>query len=130
VATKEGGAITGEERIREHLDVLYGAFLGWEGKPAKYQIERLDALKHELGDVAQDLEHIVAQEIRPLDAELANKKLTPIPTTPPAPAAGEPRADALHPVRDPAVANAVRCGLSHGVSCEEIRAAPARDERD
>ena len=25
VATKEGGAITGEERIREHLDTLYGA---------------------------------------------------------------------------------------------------------
>ena len=25
VATKEGGAITGEERMREHLDTLYGA---------------------------------------------------------------------------------------------------------
>jgi hypothetical protein len=127
VATKEGGAITGEERIREHLDVLYGALLGWEGKPAKYQLERLDALKRELGDVAQDLEHIVAQEIRPLDAELANKKLAPIPTTP---ATGEPRADALPPLRDPAIANVVRCGLSHGASCEQTRAAPARDERD
>ena len=31
VATKEGGAITGEERIREHLDLLYGAVNGWEG---------------------------------------------------------------------------------------------------
>ncbi len=27
VATKEGGAITGEERIREHLDTAYGALI-------------------------------------------------------------------------------------------------------
>lgn len=34
VATKEGGAVTGEERLREHLDSLYGAIVGWEGRPA------------------------------------------------------------------------------------------------
>ncbi|MFX8891367.1 hypothetical protein ABTN09_20400, partial [Acinetobacter baumannii] len=34
VATKEGGAITGEERLREHTDQLYGAILSWEGKPS------------------------------------------------------------------------------------------------
>ena len=27
VATKEGGAITGEERLREHADTLYGALM-------------------------------------------------------------------------------------------------------
>ena len=27
VATKEGGAITGEERLREHTDTLYGAIM-------------------------------------------------------------------------------------------------------
>src|SRR5262249_38330587 len=43
VATKEGGAITGEERIREHLDQLYGALNGWEGRPGKYQLDRIDA---------------------------------------------------------------------------------------
>ena len=32
VATKEGGAITGEERLREHADALYGAILSWEGQ--------------------------------------------------------------------------------------------------
>ena len=40
VATKEGGAITGEERIREHTDHLYGALLSWEGKPAAYLLDR------------------------------------------------------------------------------------------
>src|SRR4029077_14892554 len=34
VATTEGGAITGEERLREHTDQLYGAILSYEGKPA------------------------------------------------------------------------------------------------
>src|SRR5206468_11249609 len=33
VATTEGGAITGEERLREHTDQLYGALLSYEGKP-------------------------------------------------------------------------------------------------
>src|SRR5262249_24943850 len=32
VATKEGGAITGEERLREHADDLYGAILSYEGR--------------------------------------------------------------------------------------------------
>src|SRR5262249_937839 len=51
VATKEGGAITGEERLREHTDDLYQALLGWEGRPAKYQVERIGVLKRELDDV-------------------------------------------------------------------------------
>ena len=38
VATKEGGAITGEERLREHTDQLYGAILSYEGKPGDYQL--------------------------------------------------------------------------------------------
>src|SRR5262249_55455948 len=40
VATKEGGHITGEERIREHLDILYGALMAWEGRPTAYQLAR------------------------------------------------------------------------------------------
>ncbi len=34
VATKEGGAITGEERLREHLDQAYGAFFPTKGARA------------------------------------------------------------------------------------------------
>ncbi|HEY6146475.1 MAG TPA: sialidase, partial [Thermoanaerobaculia bacterium] len=58
VATKEGGAITGEERIREHLDTVYGALNSWEGKPAAYQVERVDTLSRELDDVAKELDAI------------------------------------------------------------------------
>ena len=54
VATKEGGAITGEERLREHMDQLYGAIMSYDGKPTDYQLARIDALNHELTDVAAD----------------------------------------------------------------------------
>ena len=55
VATTEGGAITGEERLREHTDQLYGAILSYEGKPADYQIARIESLRRELGDATEGL---------------------------------------------------------------------------
>ena len=78
VATKEGGAITGEERIREHLDHLYGAINGWEGRPAKYQMERLDALKHELSDVDKEFQSLVKNEVAPIGQLLKQRHLDPI----------------------------------------------------
>jgi hypothetical protein len=66
VATKEGGAITGEERIREHTDQLYGALIRWEGRPAAYQLARIDALRHELSDVQQAFDQLANGEMRSL----------------------------------------------------------------
>ena len=61
VATKEGGAITGEERIREHTDHLYSALLSWEGKPASYLVARTEVLRRELGDVRAEFEALQPQ---------------------------------------------------------------------
>ena len=82
VATKEGGAITGEERLREHADLLYGAFMLWEGRPAKYQLERIDVLSHELSDVEKDLNDLFTSRVPSLDSELDKKKLEVIPIGP------------------------------------------------
>jgi hypothetical protein len=79
VATTEGGAITGEERIREHLDTVYGALGSYEGKPAKYQVERVATLRRELTDVSKMLADIIATDARALDKQLENKRLKPIP---------------------------------------------------
>ncbi|HEX9160727.1 MAG TPA: hypothetical protein VF980_03395, partial [Thermoanaerobaculia bacterium] len=49
VATKEGGMITGEERLRENLADLYSSVNGYEGPPTQMQIERTDAIARELG---------------------------------------------------------------------------------
>ena len=81
VATKEGGAITGEERIREHADLLYGAFMQWEGAPAKYQLDRIDVLRRELSEVQSELDQLASTEVRAVDEQLRHRNLPPIPTT-------------------------------------------------
>jgi hypothetical protein len=74
VATKEGGMITGEERIREHLGQLYGAVNGYEGRPADYQTARSESLAHELQDVIDDFQKVTQKELVAVNAALKKKK--------------------------------------------------------
>ena len=83
VATKEGGAITGEERIREHTDLLYGAIMSYEGRPAPYQLERYEALKRELGDVDREYAALAQSRLGKLNAELKARNLPEIGVPPP-----------------------------------------------
>jgi photosystem II stability/assembly factor-like uncharacterized protein len=78
VATTEGGAITGEERIREKTTGLYGAILNYEGRPGDYQIARIDSLKKELDDVAAEFDAFVTKELTVVNKTLSQKKLEPI----------------------------------------------------
>ena len=128
VATKEGGAITGEERIREHLDQLYGSLTRWEGRPAAYQVDRLGALARELDDVQKEVDAIVEHEIRPLQAELGMHHLAPIPAT------FDPETEE-EDARGEVTAAGLRCLASHGRECEDAERAAAakaneREERD
>jgi photosystem II stability/assembly factor-like uncharacterized protein len=118
VATKEGGAITGEERIREHLDTVYGALNGYEGRPAKYQTDRVEVLARELADVAKQLDAVVANDVRAIDQELKARQLQPLPVV----GVAAPRVDP----RD------ARCVSSGGRECggDDDRAARRRGERD
>jgi hypothetical protein len=75
VATKEGGAVTGEERIREKTTDLYGDLTIYEGRPAEYQVARIDSLKKELGDVDAEFDALMAKELPTVNKELAKKKL-------------------------------------------------------
>jgi len=77
VATKEGGAITGEERIREHTDKLYGALLSWEGKPARTLIDRTEALRKELADVQGEFAALQPQ------IQTLRLRLEPVPSSVP-----------------------------------------------
>jgi photosystem II stability/assembly factor-like uncharacterized protein len=78
VATKEGGAITGEERIRELLGNVYGSVIGYDGGPTKDQVDRTVALAHELEDVLSAFQKQADTELPALNAALAKKKLEPI----------------------------------------------------
>ncbi|MEY2519232.1 MAG: hypothetical protein QOF24_991 [Verrucomicrobiota bacterium] len=82
VATTEGGAITGEERLREHTDQLYGAILAYEGKPGAYQIANIDALRKELDDVTKEFEQLVTKDLPALNDALKAKGKEAIPPPP------------------------------------------------
>ena len=78
VATMEGGAITGEERIREKTTQLYGVILNYEGRPTDYQIARIDSLKKELDEVAGEFDAVVTKELPAVNKTLSQKKLEAI----------------------------------------------------
>ncbi|PZR71312.1 MAG: sialidase [Chthoniobacterales bacterium] len=82
VATTEGGAITGEERLREHTDQLYGAILAYEGKPGDYQIANIDALRKELDDVVKEFEQVIAKDLPAVNEALKAKGKEAIPSPP------------------------------------------------
>jgi hypothetical protein len=95
VATKEGGAITGEERLREHTDNLYGAIMSYEGKPGDYLVERTAALRHELDDVAAEFAAFEKGDLAKLNAALKAKNIESIEVP-----AGAPRAQAEVSAKD------------------------------
>lgn len=78
VATKEGGAITGEERLREHMDALYGGLIGYEGKPADTLIAYTGALDRELTGIENDFETLRNGELAKANAALKAKDLPEI----------------------------------------------------
>ncbi len=78
VATKEGGAITGEERLREHMDGLYGGIMAYEGKPAATLVAYTDALGRELDDVAKEFANLQSGDLQKANAALKAKGMPEI----------------------------------------------------
>ena len=81
VATKEGGMITGEERLREYLTGVYGDVNNYEGRPTDSQVARTDALEHELADVIRKFQTVTGRELPSLNDALQTKTLPPIRVT-------------------------------------------------
>jgi photosystem II stability/assembly factor-like uncharacterized protein len=78
VATKEGGMITGEERLREFLTELYGNVIFYDGRPTEAHVMRTDALSRELADVVTSFDAWSKKELPGINSALAKKKLDPI----------------------------------------------------
>jgi hypothetical protein len=78
VATKEGGAITGEERLREHVDEIYGAINSVEDRPTNYQMARIDALDRELKEVEAQWAALKAGDVAAFNAKLRAANLPPL----------------------------------------------------
>ena len=75
VATKEGGAITGEERLREHMDQAYAAVTATEQRPTPYAIAYVDVLERELAEVEASYAALAASEVAKLSAALKARGL-------------------------------------------------------
>ncbi len=67
VATTEGGAITGEERLREHTDHLYGALIFHEGRPSPYQLGNLRVLEGEQARIAHAFDALLESDLAALN---------------------------------------------------------------
>jgi photosystem II stability/assembly factor-like uncharacterized protein len=78
VATTEGGAITGEERLREHTDEIYGAINSVEERPTDYQMARIDALDRELKDVEAEWATFQSGDLAAFGARLKAAGLPPL----------------------------------------------------
>ena len=70
VATKEGGAITGEERLREHMDDLYGGITGYEGRPTATLIAYTGVLGRQLDDIAAEVAALWTNDVKDANAAL------------------------------------------------------------
>ena len=75
VATKEGGMITGEERLREYMGTLYGDVSSYEGAPTREQVSRAEVLGRELDDVVSEFNKLGVQQLPSINQQLRSKKL-------------------------------------------------------
>jgi hypothetical protein len=73
VATTEGGAITGEERLREHTDQLYGAVNSWEGPPSANQLDNIAGLRSQLDEAMAEFSRLTSKELPALNSQLKAK---------------------------------------------------------
>jgi photosystem II stability/assembly factor-like uncharacterized protein len=70
VATKEGGMLTGEERLRENLDELYINVVIYEGRPSETQTDRAAAIARELADTLRDFDTWTEKQLPALNTLL------------------------------------------------------------
>ncbi|HEX4008049.1 MAG TPA: glycosyl hydrolase [Acidobacteriaceae bacterium] len=82
VATKEGGAITGEERQREYLGDLYGDVASYEGRPTDEQRARADVLDHQLNDIVTEFNTLATKQLPGINDGLKGAKLDAIEVIP------------------------------------------------
>ncbi|HEY0992287.1 MAG TPA: hypothetical protein VGD80_34785, partial [Kofleriaceae bacterium] len=91
----------------------------WEGRPARYQLDRIEVLRRELGDVDKTITGLLTKDARALDDELRQRKLEPL-----------PQLSALERDRDELDDVALHCVASGGRECGADEAVATRNERD
>jgi hypothetical protein len=62
VASADGGLYGGDEKLRERLAMLYGAVVGYTGRPTGSQLDRIEALATQLEAARSDFESLTASK--------------------------------------------------------------------
>ena len=78
VSTKEGEVVSGEDKLREELGLLYGVVNRFEGRPTESQMTRMGVLGKDLEDAYAKFQSTAASEVPALNAQLKSRKLDPI----------------------------------------------------
>ena len=78
VAAREGGRLTGEERLREQMGDLYGKVNAYDGRPTNGQIALADVLDGELKKGEADFQAMLSKDLPALNSGLKGKKLPEI----------------------------------------------------
>jgi hypothetical protein len=78
VSSKQGEGISGEQKLREELGVLYGNVNGFEGRPTQSQISRMGVLTSDLLAAEKTLDAVTAGEVAAVNKALAAKSATPL----------------------------------------------------
>jgi photosystem II stability/assembly factor-like uncharacterized protein len=81
VSVKEGGMITGEKKLREHLGELYGAVNAYSGRPTQSQIEETSVLGKKLDEAGTQFQTIVTAQVPALNSALQGKNVEPLKVT-------------------------------------------------
>jgi len=78
VSTKEGEVVSGEDKLREELGMLYGLVNLYEGRPTESQVTRMGVLGKDLEAAYAKYQATVAKDVTPLNAQLKSRKLEPL----------------------------------------------------
>jgi hypothetical protein len=78
VSTKEGEVVSGEDKLREELGMLFGAVNLADGRPTESQVTRMGVLGGILEDAYRKFQSTVGKELPSLNPALQAKKLDPI----------------------------------------------------
>lgn len=81
-STQQGeGAIVGQVRLREKIAEVYGALMGYQGKPGLPQIEALKLYSAEVKEMGELLDAIKKSQMQELNTYCSDEGLTPLTLT-------------------------------------------------
>jgi len=78
LAVREGGFISGQERLRERLGELYGDVSGYDGRPTDTQLERQQQLLQQLATAQTETDRLLEQQLPRANRILQRNDIKPL----------------------------------------------------